>query len=145
MEEALGPCKRKPTAVDPDNAEAVRLQQVNNRKKQCLTQRTVQPNASTPTISAPAAGPSKAASQQPSIEEVNDEDELRLLNRPKPSNKAVLIESSDDDNEIEITQPRKKKTATQHKSASSPPLLASEDVPKQPEESYEAELSEFDA
>jgi hypothetical protein len=136
--------KHKPTRVDPNNAEAVRIEKFHQRKKQRLAKKAGNPVKT-----------SKGSSRCASVEEVEDEDVVKATNCPKAKNPRHVLESSDnedsDDDEITILdQPPKAQPKTSasknHKANSeseSSESESSDEAPEKPEESDTAELGKI--
>lgn len=149
MEDLPCQCKRNARAIDPDNSEAIRLQQLCDRKKQRLTEATVHPRPPTAAKVCENVPPApRAPVPQASVEDVEDEDMIQSMHHPKPRNPSTILESSEDDDEdeIQIVEPsmntqQKKKAARREKAAPVPAPSDEDDVPEEPEESAEAELS----
>lgn len=117
--------KRKPAPVDPDNAEVARLQRNAERKQARLAQaaKTAAPS-STENNEAPKT---KARTRQPSIEVIEDEDNIRASRKEKAKGVRHIIESSDD--------------SDSHGEEDVVETVESEEVVEAPAESAEVELS----
>lgn len=138
MEEISERRKRKPAAVDPDNAEAVRLEQVQARKKQRLANSTAK--------SAKTANGSKSVKEnlpRASVETIEDEEVTKSAQRAKPRNPRHVIESSDDDDDDITILEKPTQTGASKPQESESESSENDQVPEEPEESDTAELSKM--
>lgn len=152
MADLLGPRKRKPVPVDPENSEAIRLEQIRNRKKQRLAAADTEANPAplkaptTATTGSAKRANAPSTSRRASVEVVEDEDDVRSFQRPKPKKSTTIIESDDDDiDEIPATvsrpTDRRKTQSSQPADESSESSDDEAEIIEQPQESAEAELS----
>lgn len=155
-EDILGPRKRKPVPVDPLNAEAERLDIAAARKKARLEldqakKVLVAKAKNTGNKETVPAKPTNRAQRQPSIEVVEDADEVQSRQRIPPKNPKNILESDDD--EPEDDEPDHMATSSKRSNMNKKRYVPSDvddtirdteddDIPESPEESAEAELRE---
>jgi hypothetical protein len=144
MDENSSKRKHQPTRVDPNNAEAVRLEQARQRKKQRLANKANNP-AKVPNASKSVK--QKEVNRSVSVEDVEDEDIVKATHRPKAKNPRNILESSEDDDEVVIldhpSKSQRKTPASDNSESESESSEGSDNVPEKPEESATAELSEI--
>lgn len=157
--DTLGPRKRKAVPINPLNAEAERLENVAARKKARLALNSgkkvlVAKAKNTGHNETLPAKLSNRAQRQPSIEEVEDADDIRSRQRIPPNNPKNIIESDDDEPDgmamsSKGSNKNKRNLPSEIDDDIPPPLLETEDDDddddediEPPTESAEAELRE---